>query len=112
MATFTYFVSDVRRLASGGSRYGLYDAEVELVEPSRGVVVEVLSTMPAEPSEAVFQTCVAAIREAAELVLRPRGFGAIVQLSGLGIHDVDSSANHYHKLTVEALSRAVVEHLA
>jgi hypothetical protein len=83
-----------------------YVAEVEVTLGHLSVVVDVLCTIPGDAAPALVADAANAIRRGAESALHPRGFGAVIRLQELCVHDVDFVPLKFEQCTAEELSRA------
>src|SRR4051812_29368257 len=71
--------------SSGGDYVVIYDADLNVMKDDPRITVEVMRTDPVEASLADVQLAIEAIRRGAEMVLRPRGEGAIIHVRRLVI---------------------------
>jgi hypothetical protein len=102
-----YSVCETRQTSGGGDYIVKYDADLELLPNGTGIVVEVLSTIPANADPKRVEITRQCIRKGVEAALESRGQGCILRLSGLAIHPVDFKPKRFEQVTSHELLQAL-----
>ncbi|MEL7512308.1 MAG: hypothetical protein AAGM27_09200 [Cyanobacteria bacterium J06554_3] len=94
-------VHKVCQSASGGSHVTIYQADVELVPAENGI--QVLGQAPADDIGKCFEEARDAICAGAELVLSPKGLGAVIRINSICLHPIDFKPLQFKICTASAL---------
>lgn len=99
-------VHEVCQSASGGSHVTIYQADVELMPAENGI--QVLGQAPADALPGYFEEAKSAIQSGAELALSPKGLGAVIHITSIGLHPIDFKPLKFKTCTTSALEVSLI----
>ena len=96
-------IREVRQGASGGSTVVSFSAELELLDTSEPIAVEILSVVPADALVEIAESARNAILSGARRALESRGKSAVIKVRGFLYHDVDYNPARVALCTARAI---------